>query len=134
MNMLHFHSIPYAALGFYKLLETTFDGIQRKEFLERELATLIGDREYSEKWIVDEIGKDNLADPKKLGDFLYQYCRLAVAHANKDPAINPDDVGQVRQLSAAIDFLRPLARKYIEQELGVGTNRGDQGERGDNEV
>jgi hypothetical protein len=36
-NMMHFFSQPSAVLGFYKIVETTFDGKQRQEFLIHEI-------------------------------------------------------------------------------------------------
>ncbi len=62
----------------------------------------------------------------KLAEFLHKEGRNAVAHASLLPAINPDEIRDVRRMSVAAQILRPLARRFINQELGVGTNRWDQ--------
>ena len=42
VNMQHFHSQPYAVLGFYKIVESAFpNGTARGEKLEQEVADLL---------------------------------------------------------------------------------------------
>ena len=42
VNMQHFHSQPYAVLGFYKIFESAFpDGVTRGKKLEQEVADLL---------------------------------------------------------------------------------------------
>jgi hypothetical protein len=124
INMLHFHSPPYAVLGFYKIIETTFDGKKRKTFLEREISNILPDGRTE----VDALHAIGFLEPSPEGiaDFLYRDGRQAVAHAEKDPRINPDDISQVRNMSVAALFLRRIARQYIKTELGVSTDRWQQ--------
>src|SRR5262249_43990488 len=52
-------------------------------------------------------------------NYLFGACRSAVAHANKPYSSDPDDMGELRRLHVAASILRPLARLFIEKELGV---------------
>jgi hypothetical protein len=124
VNMLHFNSLPYAVLGFYKITETTFDGKRRQAFLEREISAILSE----EKMEVDALRAIGFSEPLPEGvaDFLYRDGRQAVAHAEKDPRIDPDDIAHVRNMSVAALFLRKIARQYIKTELGVSTNRWQQ--------
>ncbi len=124
VNLYRFHSIPYAVLGFYKILETNFDGRQRTEFLLRELESMISANQIADY----QLGaiEQSVGDSAKLAEFLHKEGRNAVAHANLSPAINPDEILDVRRMSVAAQILRPLARRFINQEFGVGTNRWDQ--------
>ena len=125
MNMYNFHSVPYSVLGLYKILETTFDGGQRKQFIETELTASIS-RGDIEDHLLREIGFANPTGAEQLTEFLRTECRHAVAHAGKDRDIDPDDMTHVRRMSVAAQLLRPLARRYIQTKLGVGTNCWNQ--------
>jgi hypothetical protein len=78
-----------------------------------------------EDYALRAIGFSN-PSPETLADFLYRGRRQAVAHAEKDPRIDPDDISQVRNMSVAASFLRRIARQYIKTELGVSTDRWQQ--------
>jgi hypothetical protein len=124
INMMNFHSSPYAVLGFYKIIETTFDGKKRKVFLESEISNIVS-REGFEVEALRVIGFSE-PSPERIADFLYKDGRQAVAHVAKDPRINPDDVGNVREMSVAALFLHQIARQYIKTELGLSTDRWQQ--------
>jgi hypothetical protein len=125
LNMEHFHSLPYAVLGYYKVLETTLDGLERGRFLERELTPLLRDDCLS-PYEMSIIGFDETPSPQQLANFLRVEGRLAVAHANKEPSVDPDDFSHQRKMAVAAKILRPVTRSYIRGELGVGENRWDQ--------
>ena len=122
--MKHFQSQPYAVLGFYNIIETTFDGKKRKEFLERAIYEIISNGN-TEVELLHAIGFPE-PSPERIAEFLYRDGRQAVAHAQKDPRIDPDDIRHVREMSVAALFLRQIARQYIKTELGVSTDRWQQ--------
>ncbi len=124
VNMYRFHSTPYAVLGFYKILETNFNSRQRTEFLHRELESMISENQIDDHQL-REIDCSN-GEPVRLAEFLHKEGRNAVAHANFSPAINPDEIRDARRMSVAAQILRPLARRFINQEFGIGTNRWNQ--------
>jgi hypothetical protein len=125
LNMRRFHSQPYAVLGFYKIVETTFGGHERKAFLEEAIARMLANRRIRD-YHLKAIGFSQASSPSDIASFLYQDGRHAVAHAQKAPHIDPDDIGQVRSMSVAASILRDIARQYIIDVLGVGTNRWQQ--------
>jgi hypothetical protein len=53
--------------------------------------------------------------------YLYDACRTAVAHAKprKRQAYDPDNLSELRRLHVAADFLRELAKLFIQNELHV---------------
>lgn len=126
VNMQYFHSQPYAVLGFYKIFESAFpDGAARGQKLEQAVADLL----HRNRININElraIGFDLNATPEQLASFLYKAGRQAIAHANKDPTINPDDTGQQRQMSVAASILRAAARSCIKSQFRIGENRWDQ--------
>jgi hypothetical protein len=125
-NMEHFHSLPYAVLGYYKVLETTLDGLERGRLLNREAARFLED-DYLDSYKLRLMGFDAKPSPEQLANFLRVEGRLAVAHANKEPTVDPDDFEQQRKMSVAATILRDVARLYIRSELGVSENRWDHG-------
>ena len=46
---------------------------------------------------------------------------MALAHAEDDPIIDPDDPRQLEQLRADLPIMEALAELVIETELGVET-------------
>jgi hypothetical protein len=126
VNMQHFHSQPYAVLGFYKIFESAFpNGTTRGEKLEQEVADLLN-RNRINICELRAIGFEGNVTPKDLATFLQTEGRQAVAHANKAPMINPDDTGQQRQMSVAASILRAAARSCIKSQFRIGENRWDQ--------
>jgi hypothetical protein len=126
VNMQHFHSQPYAVLGFYKIFESAFpNGITRGEKFEQEVADLLN-RNRINICELRAIGFEGNVTPKDLATFLQKEGRQAVAHANKAPMINPDDTGQQRQMSVAASILRAAARSCIKSQFRIGENRWDQ--------
>jgi hypothetical protein len=126
INMQLFHSQPYAVLGFYKIFEAAFpDRTTRKGKLEQEVAHLLARNRISISQL-REIEFDVNAPPERLASFLTKAGRHAVAHAIKDPTINPDDTEQQRQMSVAASILRAAARSCIKSQFRIGENRWDQ--------
>jgi len=54
-----------------------------------------------------------------VAQYLYESGRCAVAHAFADPLVDPDDLTDLRRLSADLDVVRALAEYLIEHELHV---------------
>ncbi len=115
-------SIPYAALGFFKILEIRHGGAGREKWMKLHLARGIEDGEFDDFYVKHFL---KVAEEKnlELGKYLYANCRKAVAHATKHPIINPDDAQHVRDLSACTPILRALARHYIRDDLNVAESR-----------
>ena len=52
-------------------------------------------------------------------EYIYEACRLGVAHAGKDSKSDPDDANELVRLHTAADVLRLLARDFIASEFRI---------------
>lgn len=121
-----FHSVPYAVLGFYRILESAYrEGAERMQNLEKEVANMLAKNYINERQL-REIGSTPKDSPEQIARFLKTAGRDAVVHANKEPVVNPDDARQQRRMSVAASILRAAARSCIQSRFQVGTNRWDQ--------
>jgi hypothetical protein len=117
LNAERYHSIPYAALGYYKLLEIRYG--RKKPWLQTLIAGLAEDGDETLLSVQREFAKPASDIPVLLRDDI----RHAVAHAAADPRVNPDDVGKLRRLSLVLPLLRTIARTFIRDKLGVSEDR-----------
>lgn len=110
------YSVSYAVLCYYKLIELKHKGSsQARTWFRNNYPSL-----KVNTAIADDIAAFELArGTQQPHDYLYGACRSAVAHANKPYSSDPDDVRELRRLHVAASILRPLARLFIEKELGV---------------
>ena len=127
VNMDSFHSAPYAVLGFYKIFESACrGGSERAKHLKMEVAQIFAEKKIDERQL-REIGFTPKDSPKQIAKFLKEAGRDAVAHANKEPVVNPDDARQQRRMSVAASILREwVARSCIQSRFRVGTSRWNQ--------
>jgi hypothetical protein len=117
VNMQHFHSEPYAVLGFYKIFEFAFpDGVTCREKLEQEVADLLN-RNQINMHELRAIGFDQNTPPEELALLLHKAGRQAVANANKAPTINPDNSDQQLQMFVAGSILRKAARLCVKSKF-----------------
>jgi hypothetical protein len=103
-------------LSFYKIIELRYKG-------KSEARTWFGDnftKLRSDETLTAKIDAFEAAcGTEKVHDHLYRACRTAVAHANKPFSSDPDEYTELKRLKVAADILRPLARLFIRDELGV---------------
>lgn len=124
LNLRRFHAHPYALLGFYKILEMPFGnngGKKREEWMEKTIQAMLGVSGIP-KPVQDYGGNFQNAFGKTAAEIqksLYKECRLAIAHASTNPALDPDNVTSLRKLSLAIDLMRELARVLIRDKFGI---------------
>ena len=82
------------------------------------------------EWIRNNLGKltdnSNKECMLKLGELgidipkhLYKDCRCAIAHANQDPIINPDNSTEIFDLYFDVDIIKEFAGLIIETEMNV---------------
>lgn len=108
--------VSYAVLSYYKLIELRHKGrADAKKWFRENFEALKQDRT-----LTDELARFTAACGSIPPDgYLYGACRSAVAHANKPYSSDPDDAHEIRRLHIAAAILRPLARRFIEIELGM---------------
>lgn len=108
--------ISYAVLNYYKIIE--IGQAQRKEATEWIGRSFLVIQE-------NKVDSDMLARfLEACGDesperYIYQACRIAVAHASPKQPSDPDQAQEISRLHTAADVLRLLARHFIKTELGI---------------
>jgi methylamine utilization protein MauJ len=108
--------VSYAVLNFFKVIEIGYQDRGRVKNWFRDYYALLKE---------EAIYKDAFArfaeycEGEKPHEYIYNACRIAVAHANKKSKSDPDDVSELNRLHVAAEILRIFARHFIKNELGV---------------
>lgn len=105
-------SAPYAFLGFAKILNIHGGGKKQVAWINDVVDKLRGPFAPGR---VAEIK----ATETDVGEYLYGSGRCAVAHANNDPVVDPDDASDTLRLRRDLPVVKALAEYFIEHELGV---------------
>jgi hypothetical protein len=107
------NSIPYAFLGFFKvlnILHTT--GQPQKEWINANLVEIKYD---PEKKRLLELQKTE----SNIGSYLYHQGRCAVAHSFSDDVVNPDNYLDKKRLESDLSLMKKIADVCIEKEFQV---------------
>lgn len=108
----------YAFLSFYKVLETAIpNGRARGQWISDNLDNLRDHR------AVESLAKLRASMDGDVGVHLRDSGRRAIAHAQHDPIINPDDPKGSKRLRAELPIMEALAVLAVEQHLGVQTSQ-----------
>jgi len=103
----------YAFLSLYKVISAALPvGRQRARWIETALGDL-DDRQAVERR--DEL----LAAGTNVSEYVWDEGRNAIAHAELDPHVNPDDTEDHFRLQQDLPLIRNLAELAIEKVLGV---------------
>jgi hypothetical protein len=106
-------SLPYEILSFYKIIN----------ILHRSGPAQVAWINSVVGHITDPVAGSRLHDLRAsvvdVGQYLYESCRCAVAHAFQDPIVNPDDPDDLKRLYFDRGAIQALAEYAIEKELGV---------------
>lgn len=106
----------YAFLSFYRVLEAAMpDGKTREKWVAGNLDAIV-DRGSQEA--LDRVRASGIED---VGAHLYKSGRMAIAHAQSDPIINPDDASDYDRIAGELPIMRGLAELAIERVLGIKT-------------
>ncbi|HYG86162.1 MAG TPA: methylamine utilization protein MauJ [Azospirillum sp.] len=122
VNLLHTHSLPYAVLGFFKILELRFSGKEREKWLVETIAPMLDVGEV-EMVRHPDYREEYGTDAQAVGAFLYEQGRNAIAHARPGRSHDPDDITATRFLSLSVSLFQELARKFIENVLQISPDR-----------
>lgn len=105
--------VSYAVLNFFKIIEIKHPNNTKRWFRENFPSDL-DDADADEFKRFNKLRGETPPD-----DYIYQSCRIAVAHASNKSKSDPDDANEVQRLHIAAGIMRLLARKFIETEFGV---------------
>jgi hypothetical protein len=104
---------PYEFLGYFKVINTRYSsGREQIAWINQTLPSL---EDNDAKKRVAELS----VTEKDIGQCLYDSGRCAVAHAFKDPVVDPDDPNDVYRLGADMPVARALAEHLIEYEYRI---------------
>jgi len=73
----------------------------------------IGDEEAKKR--LTELDREGV----NIGDYLYQKGRHAIAHADREPFVNPDDADDHFRLSLDLPLMRKFSELAIEEQFGI---------------
>jgi hypothetical protein len=110
------YMISHAVLNYYKVVEIGHKGRGDVKNWFRDnfdrLRKQSGGRDEFEKFT-------KICGSEPPHEYIYDACRLAVAHAGKDSKSDPDDANELVRLHTAADVLRLFARDFIASEFGI---------------
>lgn len=111
--------VSYAVLNFYKILEIKYPkGPQTREWIASTFSQILPNLSDEDLARFDALRAGQA--PEK---YIYDACRLAVAHASSKSPSDPDDKAEILRLHLAADILRWLSRYLIANELMVSEKR-----------
>jgi hypothetical protein len=108
--------VSYAVLNFFKVIEIKHHARGEVKNWFRDHYALLK-QEQNHKGIFDQFEK--ICGREKAHEYIYNACRIAAAHANKDSKSDPDDANELTRLHTAAEVLRIFARYFIKIELGI---------------
>jgi hypothetical protein len=111
------NSVPYGFLGFFKIINIGYkDGKAQIDWIAKSLGLLQSQDAKARIQFLQRAGKD-------VADYLYGSGRCAVAHANAQPLVDPEDPEDLERLGLDLPVIRALAEYFIEYELKVQSRR-----------
>lgn len=116
------NSVPLAFLSYFKILNIfwkdkfrTINGVRSNEIVEEMRLILPSLNESLAKERLENLQKAKVS----VANYLYESCRCAVAHANTSPVADPDDMHDIRRLSADIWIVKAIAEELITKNFGI---------------
>lgn len=112
------NSVPFEFLSYFKILNILWKDkcCQGQnpiiEGIRETLPKLTGKMALSRIQVLKNSESD-------VPQYLYGSGRCAIAHANLDPIVDPDDVSQLRRLSEDLHVVKAIAEHLMEAELGI---------------
>ncbi|WP_057460832.1 methylamine utilization protein MauJ [Pseudovibrio sp. POLY-S9] len=107
----------YAFLTFFRVLEVAHNKSERRNTWMKSAIERLENSQALKA--VNELKASEVVDVAK---HLYASGRCAIAHANSDPIINPDDPTHTKRLLRELPIIEALAVMAIEEELGIKTD------------
>ena len=106
----------YAFLSFWRVLEVAFPStLARVEWMAETLPNLRG---LGVAEALVSLTEQGVGD---VGRHLFESGRCAIAHANGQPIINPDDPRDARRLMNELPLVRELAIRVMDERFGIQT-------------
>ena len=109
----------YSFLAFYRVVELAIGRGSKHQiaWINEQLSRGL---HHQARQALDDLRAQSVAD---IGEHLYASGRCAMAHAKREPVIDPDDPADARRLWAERPIMLELAQCAIEEKLGVETSQ-----------
>jgi hypothetical protein len=116
------NSTPFEFLSYFKILNIFWkdrtelvEGQRRNPIVEGIRVTILV---VKDERALSRLGVLRGTEPD-VAKYLYESGRCAVAHAQAEPIVDPDDVSDLRRLSEDVHIVKAIAEYLIEMELRV---------------
>ena len=114
------YMVSHAVLNYYKIIEIRHHRKpQSLPWVAEHLPAILDDPR--DRHGIDEFLR--ACGDKDPAIYVYEACRVAVAHASPNYPSDSDDASELHRLHNAADIMRRLARRFITLELGVPGDR-----------
>lgn len=114
---LGLESVPFRVLGFFKIINILHGkGPDQVRWINRTLPSIA---DYPAAARLAELRQQQ----RDIGAYLYESGRCAVAHANVQPLVDPENPSDLERLQADLPLLRALAEYAIENDFGIKSSR-----------
>lgn len=121
---------PRAALAFFREGISLDNPFYAFLSLYKAFSVAVADAKKRGQWITDhraaldnDSAKKRLAgiekDGKEVGAYLYEQCRHAIAHADREPFVNPDNTDDHARLVRDLPLMRNFVEIAIEEAFQV---------------
>lgn len=102
----------YSFLSFYKAFSVAIKVRERKAWMNENEASL-------DSYKIHDRLNELRADGHNIGTYLFEECRNAVAHADREPFVNPDNTDDYFRLKKDIPIIQNYAELAIEKIFGI---------------
>jgi hypothetical protein len=107
----------YAVLSFYKVIELGYRETERvKKWVRRTFLVVVQEVRADDARMNAFLKDCGTALPE---DYIWDACRLAVAHASVKSPSDADDATEIRRLNTASYVLQLLARRFISEHYKI---------------
>ena len=112
------NSIPYEFLGYFKIINIFW----RDKYINNKNEIVEGLKSKI-PMLTTSSSKSRLieieAEHEDVAEYLYKSGRCAIAHANVEPIIDPDDISDLHRLSRDMPVIKDIAELLMEHELNI---------------
>ena len=102
----------YSFLSFYKAFSVAIKATERKAWMNENETSL-------DSYKIHDRLNELRADGHNIGTYLFEECRNAIAHADREPFVNPDNTDDYFRLKKDIPIIQNYAELAIEKTFGI---------------
>lgn len=116
------NSVPFAFLSYFKILNIFWEDKFRTQNGSRS-NQLVEQIRIAIPAVSESIARNRILDLKRahvdVAQYLYESCRCAIAHAHTGTIADPDDMRDIRRLSADIWIIKAIAEDMMIKHFSL---------------